>query len=88
MNSCEVVVGEGGSLDGFVVGVGSNYLMDWSATMVVIGGLICSCGIQIAGLVGWLVRSATIGWVCCWFRLQIAKYFLCFEEAIDQKCRA
>ena len=49
-------------------------------TLVATSGLICSCGFQIAGvvgwLVGWLVRSVIIGWVCCWFGLQTARYFL------------
>ena len=53
--------------------------------VVVIGGLICSYGFQIAGVVGWLFRSVIIGWVCCWFGLQIARYFLGFNEVIDQK---
>ena len=26
-----------------------------------------------------------IGWVCCWFGLRIVRYFLGFDEAIDQK---
>ena len=44
-------------------------------TAVVSGVLICSCGFQIAGVAGWLVRSVIIGWVCCWFGLQICKVF-------------
>ena len=53
--------------------------------VVVTGGLICSYGFQIAGVVGWLFRSVIIGWVCCWFGLRIARYFLGFDEVIDQK---
>ena len=37
-------------------------------TVVMTGGLIFSSGFQIAGVVGWLVKSMIIGWVCCWFR--------------------
>ena len=47
--------------------------------MVVTGGLICSCGFQIIGVIGWLVKSVIIGWVCCWLGLRIARYFLGFE---------
>ena len=30
-------------------------------TVVVTGGLICSCGFQIAGVVGWLVVGFVVG---------------------------
>ena len=87
------MVGGGGLLDGFVVGVGCGGLMDGSVAMMVLGGLICSCGFRIAGLVGWLVWLVTVGWG---FRLQgifwVSMFWLVkvvgFVKAIDQKCRA
>ena len=87
------MVGGGGLLDGFVVGVGCGGLMDWSVAVMVLGGLICSCGFRIAGLVGWLVWLVIVGWG---FRLQgifwVSIFWLVkvvgFVKAIDQKCRA
>ena len=87
------MVGGGGLLDGFVVGVGCGGLMDGSVAVMVLGGLICSCGFRIAGLVGWLVWLVIVGWG---FRLQgifwVSMFWLVkvvgFVKAIDQKCRA
>ena len=34
--------------------------------------------------IGWLVWSMIVGWVCCWFGFQIARYFLGFNVLVGQ----
>ena len=50
-------------------------------TVVVTGGLICLCGFQIIGVIGWLVRSMIIGWVLLLVWASDCKVFSRFRVA-------